>query len=119
MSAQIVTFPMPRSGMRRPEVLTREVHHLDLAALKLKDRGWAAKAGVISEKNYRIETPVLSTNAPDIEVTAALVHAYDDLCGFLVEVFETLGSIALSQKRSPHNVSYLSRLGRTNWRLVL
>lgn len=88
MSAQILTFPKPRSELWRPDVLTQEVHHLDLAALKLRDRGWAAKAGVYSEQSSRIETPGLSTNAPDIEVLTAMVHAYDDFCGFLIEMFE-------------------------------
>ena len=88
MTAQILPFPKPRSALLRPEVLTQEVHHLDLAALKLRDRGWDARAGVYLKQRSRSATPGLSTNAPDFEVTAALVNAYDDLCGFLVEVFE-------------------------------
>lgn len=87
MSAQIFTFPKPRSELWRPEVLSQEVHHLDLAALKLRDRGWEARAGVYSTQRSRSATPGLSTNAPEFEVTAALVNAYDDLCGFLVEMF--------------------------------
>lgn len=87
MTAQILPFPKPRSELLRPEALTQEVHHLDLAALKLRDRGWEARAGVYSALRSRNATPGLSTNAPDFEVTAALVNAYDDLCGFLLEMF--------------------------------
>jgi hypothetical protein len=88
MPAKILPFPKPRSELLRPEALTQEVHHLDLAALKLLDRGWEARAGVYSAQRNRTAVPGLSTNAPDFEVTAALVNAFDDLCGFLLEMFE-------------------------------
>lgn len=88
MSAQILPFPKKRSELQRPRELTQEVHHLDLTALRLRDRGWQAKAGVCGFGPT--EMPSLSTNAPEFEVTAALVNAFDDLCGFLEEMFEYL-----------------------------
>ncbi len=86
MPGMILPFPTPTSGLHRPETLSFEVLHLDMAALWLEDHGWRARAGVYHTRRNK-EVAGLSTDATATEVDLAVQIAHSQLCESYREEF--------------------------------